>query len=158
MKTIFIATFILFLSGQNLIKDPPNKVLKAFNQKFPSALNIKWIEEDNITKGTYNGNKYVHDDPNTWKVDFLLGDRKTSARFDVEGHWLIVQQEIKLEDISVDEVCSAIKKDFFGCEIKSIKIYNSAIAGTWYDVEGKCGSEPKIELYDYIGLPFPPRQ
>ena len=162
MKTIFLATILFILSVQSSLKEPPNKVLKAFKQKFPSAMNIKWTEEDNKTKVTSNlmGKiyKYVQDEENTWKANFMLGDRKTSTTFDLEGHWLIARQEIKLEDIGVVEVSSAIKKDYYDCEILSIKINNSAFIGTWYDVEGKCGNSPKIKSYDYIGLPFPPRQ
>jgi hypothetical protein len=162
MKTILLATVLFILSVQSSLKEPSNKVLKAFKQKFPSAMNIKWIEEDNRIRVTSNfmGKiyKYVQDDENTWNANFILGERITSATFDQEGHWLFALQEIKLEDIAVEEVNAAIKKDYYDCEILSIKIYNSAFIGTWYDVEGKCGNNAKLESYDYIGLPFPPRQ
>ena len=125
-------------------------------------MNIKWIEEDNKIEVTSNImgkiSNYVQDRENTWKANFMLGDRKTSVTFDLEGHWLEAQQEIKLEDIGVEEVSSAIKKDYCDCEILSIKINNNVFYGTWYDVDGKCGNTPKVKSYDYIGLPFPPRQ
>lgn len=162
MKTILLATVLFFLSIQSSLSEPPNKVLKAFKQKFPSAINIKWTEEDNIFEGSSNSmgkiSKHVTDYENTWKANFILGDRKTSATFDLEGHWLISQQEIILQDIGIEEVVTAIKKDYKGCEILSIKRYNQAGFGTWYDVEGKCGNKPKAESYDYIGFPYPHRQ
>lgn len=162
MKTILLATVLFILFFQSFSSEPPHKVLKTFKQKFPSAINIKWTEEDNKFKVTDNFmgkiNKYVQDNENTWKANFILGDRKTSATFDLEGHWLISQQEIILEDIGIEEVVSAIKKDFYGCEILSIKRYNRAGFGTWYEVEGKCGNKPKAESYDYIGFPYPYRQ
>jgi len=161
MKTILLATIIFVLPVQSSLKEPPNKVSKAFKQKFPSAMNSQWIEEGNITRGTYNfmGKIYksVQDHPNTWKVNFLLGNRKTLATFDLEGHWIEAQQEIKLEEIVNEEVSSAIKKDYHGCEIQTVKIYNSASLGTWYEVEGICGNTPKAKFYDYMGLPFPPK-
>jgi hypothetical protein len=161
MKTILVASIIFISSIQITLKEPPNGVLKAFKQKFPSAMNITWIEEDNNIRVTSNFNgkiyKYVQDNKNTWKVNFMLGDRKTSAIFDLAGHWLVAQQEIKFEDIAIKEVSSAIKKDYHDCKILSIKINNSAFYGTSYDVDGKCGDKPKVKFYDYMGFPFPPK-
>jgi hypothetical protein len=158
---VLLATILFVISLQTPLKEPPNKVLKTFRQKFPSAMNITWIEEENKIKviSNYDGKiyKYVQKGENTWKANFILGDRKTSAIFDLEGHWLRAQQEIKLEDIAVQEVSSEIKKDYRDCEILSIKINNSASYGTSYDVEGKCGDKPKLKSYDYMGLPFPPK-
>jgi hypothetical protein len=155
-----LATFLLILTLQNPLKEPPHKVLKALKQKFPSAVNIQWNEDDNKITVNINGKiyKYVQNFESTWEANFLLGDRKTFVRIDLEGHWLLAQQEIKYEEIGVNEVKTAIKRDFINCEILFIKINNSAFGGTWYDVEGKCGNEQKIESYDYIGLPFPPKQ
>ena len=117
MKTILVAVILLNLSFQNALNEPSNDLLKSFKQKFPSAKNIKWIEEDNRIKVTAEImgkiEKWVQNDPNTWKVIFLLGNRKTSARFDLAGHWLDAQQEIILEELGVAEVISAIKKDFY---------------------------------------------
>src|SRR5664280_311728 len=136
-----LVTILLILSVQIPLREPPGNILTAFKQKFPSAMNIKWTEDKSMFKG--------REEENTWEANFILADRKTSAIFDLKGHWLITKQEIKLEDIAVKEVSSAIKKDFQGCEILSIKITNSAFYGTSYEVEGKCGDIPKTESYDY---------
>jgi hypothetical protein len=160
MDTFLLVTALIFLSFQSSLTEPPNKVLNAFKQKFPTAMNVKWIEEDNKSSGTAyimgKVYKYVQDDENTWKANFIIANKKTSATFDLDGHWLIAQQEIKLEDIGVKEVSSAIKKDYHDCEIRSIKIVNISSGGTYYDVEGKCGNASRIRSYDYIGLPWPP--
>lgn len=154
MKTILLSTVLLVLSVQSSLTDPPIKVMKAFKQKFPSAINIKWNEEDNKSNVTccINGKivKYLQDDENTWKADFILGDKKTSATFDLEGHWLVSWQELKWDDLGLEEVKEAIKKDFPDYKNEKITIYNDVFEGTHYRVRGK--------YYDWTGNTWPPKQ
>lgn len=138
MKTIIITILFVFGLSLNDTEAQPQIVTKGLNKKYPTAKNIKWIKEND-----------------SWKADFLLGNKKTSAVFDFEGHWLIAKQEIDLAEIGVEEVKNAIKKDFSNCKILSIIIINVATTGTFYEVEGICGLETKKRSYDYIGLPPP---
>jgi len=138
MKTSIISILFVIGISVNSSVAQPLVVTKGLNQRYPTAKNIKWVKEQNL-----------------WKAEFLLGGRKTSASFDFEGNWFSAKQEIELEEIGVEEVKTAIKKDFSNCKIISIKIINEAISGTWYEVEGTCGSESKKQSYDYKGLPPP---
>lgn len=138
MKRSIIAILFVFGLSLNILMAQPQVVTKGLNKKYPTAQNIKWIKENE-----------------NWKAEFLLVDRKTSAVFDLEGHWLSARQGIELEEIGVDEVKTAIKKDFSNCKILSIYIINMATTGTFYEVEGVCGSETRKRSYDYIGLPPP---
>ena len=154
MKTILFATILLIGSVQSFVKEPPPKVLKAFTQKFPSAMDIKWIEEDNIRKGTFNSKEYVQDNENTWKVRFKLKDKNASARFTLDGHWLWSELEKSLAGTR-EEVRSALKRDYPKCEVLSIYIREYVGSGSWYDIKIKCDDLIKDVSYDYKGWPFP---
>lgn len=138
MRASLITILILFFAV-NISIAQPLVVSKGLKEKFPTAENIKWIKE-----------KY-----NYWKAEFILGGRKTSALFDVKGHWISAQQEIDLEEIGIEEVKAAIKKDFSTCKIISIEIVNWSGLGTWYHVEGSCGKEIIKRSYDHRGWPPP---
>lgn len=138
MKTLIITIIFVFGFLLNILNAQPQVVTKGLNQKYPTAKDIKWIKENE-----------------NWKAEFLLGNRKTSAIFDLEGHWLSAKQKINLEEIGVEEVKIAISKDFSNCKILSIYIINMATTGTFYEVGGICGSESRNRYYDYIGLPPP---
>jgi len=138
MKTSIITILFVFGLSLNILIAQPQAVTKGLIKKYPSAKSINWIKENE-----------------SWKAEFFLGDRKTSAIFDLEGHWLSAKQEINLEEIGVEEVKTAIKKDFSNCKILSVYIINMATTGTFYEVEGICGTETRKRSYDYIGLPPP---
>lgn len=161
MKTIIFTTFVLLISFQNSPQEPPSKVMMGLKKEFPNASNIKWIEIDNKIEGTIRFNekiqRYAYDLDNYWKAEFMVGVRKTSVTLDLEGHWLLAQQEITIEDIGIEEVKAAITKDFSACNIISIKINNWPGQGTTYDVEGICGTEKKNLSYDIRGWPWPPK-
>lgn len=139
MKTSIITILILFVFAVNVSISQPLVVKEGLKEKYPSAKNIKWIKE-----------KY-----NYWKAEFILGGRKTSALFDVEGHWLKATQAINIEEIGIEEVKAAIKKDFSTCKIISIEIINGSGLGTWYDVVGRCGKDTIERSYDHRGWPLP---
>lgn len=138
MRAYIIIGLLVFGVSINVLLAQPLAVKKGLKQEFPAAKNIKWNKKHNL-----------------WNADFFIGDKKTSALFDLEGHWLSAQQEIRLEEIGVEEVKTAIKKDFPGCKSLSIIIINEVLSGTWYEVTGTCGKEIRTRLYDYMGLPPP---
>lgn len=115
MNADLLATILIALSIRSSLTEPPKEVLIALKQKFTSSINIRWTEEaHNYHSSSYfidKIRKYVQDDENTWEADFMPGHRKTSATFDLKGHWLTAKQEIKLEEIGVDEARSATDKE-----------------------------------------------
>jgi hypothetical protein len=139
MRTLLITLFII-VESVNSILSQPNLAIKELKRKFPSAVKIKWTKDDDY-----------------WVASFNLKDRKASAEFTPDGHWIHSQMEITLSEIGVKEVRSAITKDFTNCEIISIIIHNSLFSGTWYDVKAKCGGKERNSSYDYRGWPWPPR-
>jgi len=142
MKTHLIACFLL-LSTTVFAGNPPEIVIKSLKQKFPSAAEIKWKKIDYY---------------DFWEASFKLKDRNTSAVFTSDGHWLYSRMEITFNEIGVEEVKSAIRKDFPECEIISVIINNSLTTGTWYNVKAKCKENIIESDYDYIGLPWPPKE
>ncbi len=158
MKSILIAALVLFWSVQSYISNPPEAVSKAFKLKFPSAVNIKWIEEENRTEWTSNFNgkiqKSVQDLPNTWKVSFKLKDKNATATFTEDGHWLRSELETTISDVR-EEVQSSVKKDHPKCEVLSVLLIETFNQGTWYHVKVKCGNSISTSEYDWNGWPPP---
>jgi hypothetical protein len=142
MKTLILILSLSIAFFANILEAQPIVIVKALKQKYPSAININW------TKGRNNYG---------WEANFTLGGKKTAATFDPEGNFIVVQQEIKLEEIGIKEVISAIKRDYSGCKIISIKINNDFLGFTFYNVIGKCGDSQKESSYDWIGRPWPPK-
>ena len=160
MKTIIFTTVLFLFTIQNSVKEPPRKVLIGLKKEFPTAINIKWTEIDNKLVKTIDSlgkiQKHVIDIDNYWKAEFMVGIRKTSVTFDIEGHWLNAHQEITLKDIGIEEVKAAIDKDFSACKIISIELVSLPGLGTCYYVVGSCGKEIIKRAYDHRGWP-PPR-
>ena len=145
MRTLGIIIF-LFIALVKTISAQSELVIKALKQKFPSAVNINWVKDYDYYKTSYN-----------WKANFNLNDKKASAVFTQDGHWLQSQMEITIEEIGIEEVRSAIKKDYPGCEIISVIIHNSLFIGTWYYIKAKCENKESESSYDSNGWPFPPK-
>jgi hypothetical protein len=134
MKT-FVLTFLLLIGSiQVFAGKPPEAVAKAFKQKFPSAVNIKWVKE----RGNY------------WEVSFNLKDKKVFAEFTADGHWLRSNMKISITELR-DEVKSGVKFYYPSCEIISIEMIESVSAGTYYEIEVKCGDKNYKEIYDSNG-------
>jgi len=138
MKAFFLTVLLFIGSSQIFAGKPPEVVAKALKQKFPSAINITWIRED-----SYH-----------WKSNFTTKNRKLSASFDSDGHWYLSQMEITFAELRIDEVRSAIKKDYPSCTIVSI-IINERQFGTFYDVKVKCGNTISYDTYDGNGMHLP---
>lgn len=137
MRNILLIILFILNFAINSVIAQPIAVKKGLSKKYPNAVNVKWTKDQDY-----------------WKAEFTLGGRKTTAEFDLEGQWINAQQEIDLEEIGVEEVKDAITKDFAKCKILKILIINNG-TGTWYKVDGICGSEQKEHLYDHIGNPPP---
>lgn len=62
----------------------PEAVTKIFTEKYPSAKDVKWLEEEE----------------NEWEADFQLGERDMSASFKADGTWLETEKMIKPTELS----------------------------------------------------------
>ena len=129
--------FLLFIGTlQNHL--PPQKVINALKQKFPSANNIKWQEQkDNIS----------------WEASFRLNEKKATATFMSDAHWVQSTLEITADELN-ESVKSSVKLDHPGCRIL-YAIMTEESQMTWYLVKIKCGSKETESLYDYRGMHFP---
>jgi hypothetical protein len=141
MKALVLSVLVFIVSIQIIADTPPKVVVKALKQKFPSAVNIIWVKDQ--------------DHANLWEASFNLREKLASATFTSDGHWIKSTLEISLTELR-DEVKAAVKRDYPGCEIISIKITEWLSIGTWYDVKVRCGNEINWPTYDSYGLP-PPR-
>jgi hypothetical protein len=141
MKTLLMTFLVLLLSVNLITENPPESIVKALKQKFPSAVNIKWEKK-----------KYY----DWWEASFNLRDKKATASFALDGRW--VQSTLEITDMELlDEVKLAVKKDHPGCEILSAIITERFGLGTWYRVKIKCGDKLTESDYDNRGWPWPPK-
>jgi hypothetical protein len=131
----FNIVVLLFLVSVKIFADvPPGQVLKTFKQKFPSAVNLKWHND----RGVY------------WEAKFTLTEKKVSASFTPDGHWIKSSMEISSAELS-EEVRSSVKKDFPGCEIIYIEMREELGLGTFYTIKVLCGKDECGKIYDSNG-------
>jgi hypothetical protein len=140
MKAFVLAVFLLIGSSQAFGGKPPEVVAKAFKQKFPSAININWVEEPD----------------NFWLASFNLQNKKGSIRYTIDGHWIWAEIEKPYSELR-EEVRNAIKRDYGPwCTILSIQLEEYIGGGSCYVVKVTCGNGIDESVYDEKGWP-PPR-
>jgi len=101
-------------------------VKKAFEQKFPKAVNVKWSNE-NATE---------------WQADFTIDKVKYSAAFTPQGIWLETIMVIKLSELP-QVVRYTIEIQFPHWEITETNKTERAKDGVFYVVNLKKGRETK---------------
>ena len=92
MKSMFSLAVLLLAALATQAKTPPQAVLTAFQQKFPSIAKAHWEKEGN----------------GEWEAEFDLGGAETSANFAADGKWLETETEIGFSDLPAP-VQSALK-------------------------------------------------
>jgi hypothetical protein len=135
-----ISTLVfLLLIGNIQGSMPPQKVINAMKQKFPSALNIKWQKQ-----------KYG----DFWKASFILSKRNATASFRSDAQWFQSTIEITADELNT-AIKSKIKEEHPGCLVLSA-IMTELTYTTGYLVRMKCGDEIIEIAYDYQGM-HPPK-
>ena len=92
MKSMFSLAILLLAALAAQAKTPPQAVLTAIQQKFPSIAKAHWEKEGN----------------GEWEAEFDLAGAETSANFTADGKWLETETEIGFSDLPAP-VQSALK-------------------------------------------------
>ncbi len=108
MKGSVIILFMLCGLFQTIIKIPPEAVAKAFKQKFPSAINIKWKMEKSVHEEIIFNPKgkmpsLVKKSSNFWYVSFNLKEKEILACYTEDGHWISSRMKLTILELR-DEV------------------------------------------------------
>lgn len=101
---------------------PPEKVLKAFNEKYPAATEVSWSIDRN---GRFEG-------------DFKLDGTKYRADFDGDGQWVETETSVKWKDLP-EATQKAFENEDKKKDIVEIELVDSHEKGAFYDIEYKIG-------------------
>ncbi len=110
--------------------DVPQKVQKAFEQKFANVEKLQWEQEKN----------------NLWEAEFKLNGEELSATFDSNGTWMETESEIEAGAVP-QAVLQAVEKKFPGYTAKEWEKVEMPDK-TVYEVKlkGKNGEKLKVQF------------
>jgi hypothetical protein len=129
MKNVMLITalsiaFILPSCAQKSeSKKVPEKVLTAFNAKFPDAKEAEWEMENE----------------SEWEAEFKSNGQEYFANFSTEGEWLETEYEIKESEIP-SSVRAILDQNFSDYEIEESEIAETPM-GKSYEMEIETGEE-----------------
>ena len=118
MRFLLLVCACLCASCQ--LADPPEKVLKAFQDKYPNAEKIAW----NIDRNARH------------EADFTLDGTRFRADFDADGNWVETETSVKWDDLP-DATKAAFKDEGKKKDIVEIELVVSHEKGRFYDIEYK---------------------
>ncbi|MCB2205527.1 PepSY-like domain-containing protein [bacterium] len=120
MRYFIIAMFFLPLlsSCAEAQADIPPAVSKAFDVKFPGAVDLRWDKED----------------AKTYEAEFTMDGSEMSALFDASGTWMETETSIKTRDLP-QAVHETIAKQFSGYDIEDAEQIEDAKGSISYEVE-----------------------
>lgn len=104
-------------------KDVPEKVLSAFNAKFPDAKKVEW-EMENVSE---------------WEAEFKWSGKEYSANFSTNGEWRETEYEIKETEIP-SNIRAILDQKFSDYEIEEAEVAE-APSGKSYEMEIEVGEE-----------------
>jgi hypothetical protein len=134
MKQLLLIAALLIVADIMFGATPPEPVLKAFNQKFPGAIEVKWVKEND----------------SEWEASFRFDNIITSANFSINGEWIETEKEKPVSELP-EAIVSAINKSHKNCKIVGAAIIESAKSETIYEADIKTGLTRKEVFYKSDG-------
>ncbi|WP_421871035.1 PepSY-like domain-containing protein [Marinoscillum sp.] len=119
LLTIFVTMLSCAQSGDQV----PEKVLSAFNAKFPDAKKVEWEMEDE----------------QEWEAEFKMDGRDYSANFSVAGEWMETEYAIESSELPT-AVMTALNENYAAFEIEEAELAETK-EGTSYELELEVGDE-----------------
>lgn len=127
LNKVIISAFLVFTMINCNGQSAPKEVQKTFSEKFASAADVKWEQEE----------------PNEWEAEFMLNGKEASASFDLAGKWLETEMVVTEKDIAA-VAQKAIDAKFAGWEYEKVEsIEKPEFSG--YEIEME-KSETSVEL------------
>jgi hypothetical protein len=129
MKNLMLITVLLVaFSMQSCAqksdsKDVPEKVLSAFNAKFPDAKKVEWDMEKDTE----------------WEAEFKWNGKEYSANFSTDGEWRETEYEIKETEIP-SNIRAILDQNFSDYEIEEPEVADTP-SGKSYEMEVEVGEE-----------------
>jgi Ni/Co efflux regulator RcnB len=134
-KIIFVALAIVAVCATSFAQaKAPKAVLDAFNQKFPTATNVKWDKE--------NAHEY--------EADFKINGKKQSANYSDKGEWLETESLTTFAELP-SKVQAAFNVAHKAAKIKAVAKIETSKGETKYEVEYKQGKKMVEVFYDENG-------
>lgn len=123
--TVFSIAFSMQSCAQNSDNEEqvPEKVLTAFNKKFPDAKKVEWEMEND----------------SEWEAEFKMKGKEYSANFGTDGMWRETEYEIKEAEIPAN-IRAILDENFTDYEIENLEIAET-LAGISYEMEIEAGDE-----------------
>jgi ribosome-associated toxin RatA of RatAB toxin-antitoxin module len=109
LKLFVVAFAILSFTACAQKQTVPEKVSKAFEQKFPTAQKVKWDKENE----------------SEWEAEFKMDGELYSANFSTDGLWKETEHEIEESAIPAI-VKQTLDSEFAGYEIEEAEISETA--------------------------------
>lgn len=102
---------------KNNSKEVPQKVLSAFNQKFPNITKVEWGMEDE----------------NEWEAEFKMNGKQYSANFTLNGEWKETEYEIKRSEVPAT-ILAILDQNFEDYDLEEAEISETA-SGKSYEIK-----------------------
>lgn len=129
MKKIILLMNIVLMTSCSFAGIAPDAVIKAFQQKFPKATNVKWDKE--------NAHEY--------EASFEWKGEKLSANFSDTGEWLETESPTTFNALP-EKVQTAFNTSHKGVTVKAVAKIETSKDATKYEVEFKQGLKT-VELF-----------